>query len=163
MLQRSHILRRQYQARAASVEMDVQTVLTRIGAAAVSVVIVMVAGTAVIVIAVVVVVRVVMMVTMVIMAGFIVRVGMHKGSREGTRWSRKSHAQGWRERKQPRHHPDQGNASSASSLHARQHVAHFTRVSMMSRRFAAPLTFRAAALLRRYPLYPFRMFYHNLT
>lgn len=31
MLQRGRILRRQYQARAAGVEMDVHTVLTRIG------------------------------------------------------------------------------------------------------------------------------------
>jgi hypothetical protein len=52
MLQWRHILRRQYEARAASVEMDVQTVLTRIGRpAVVSIVVVMVAGIAVMMIA----------------------------------------------------------------------------------------------------------------
>lgn len=81
----------------------------------------MVAGITLIVITVVVVVRVAMMVTMVVMAGLIIRVGMHKGSREGTYWRRKSHAESRRERKQPGHHPDQGNAPSASSLHLRQH------------------------------------------
>jgi hypothetical protein len=78
----------------------------------------MVTRITVIVITVVVVVRVVMVVTM---AGLIIRVGVHKGSREGTHWRRKSHTQRGRERKQSDHCPDQGNAPSASSLHPRQH------------------------------------------
>jgi len=122
----------------------------------------MVAAITVVVIAVVVVVRVVMVVTTMV-PELIIGMDMHQGSREGTHWCRKSQAQGGRERKQPCHYPDQGNALSASSLHTRQHVAHFTRVSVMSRRFASPLTFRAAALVRRCPLYPFRIFYHSLT
>jgi len=95
-----------------------------------------------------------MMVAMVIMAGLIARVGVHKGPRKGTHWRRKCHAQGGRKRKQTDDCPDQGNAPSASSLHPRQH--HTTSL-------CCPIDARAAALLRRYPLYPFTMLCHSLT
>jgi hypothetical protein len=68
----------------------------------------MMASITVVVIAVVVLVmrRVVMMVTMVVMTGLIIRVRMHKRSREGTNRGCKSHAQGRRKRKQPHHRPN---------------------------------------------------------
>jgi hypothetical protein len=154
MLQCGGIQRRQHEAWAAGVEMDVHTVLTRIAyVTAVSVVVVMVSGITVIVMTVVVLVRMVM-VTMMIMAVLIIPVAVHKGSREGAHWRGKSHTQRGRKRKQPDHCPDQGNAPSAGSLYPRQH-------DLTS--FCYPLTLGVAALLRRYPLYPFRMCYHNLT
>ncbi|MFZ0853197.1 MAG: hypothetical protein WAO08_28870 [Hyphomicrobiaceae bacterium] len=102
--------------------MDVHTVLTRIGwVAAVSVVLVMMASVTVVVIAVVVVVRVVMMVTMMVMAGLIIRVRVHKRSREGTNWGCKSHAQGRSKRKQPDHRPDKSDCQRACPFQSDQH------------------------------------------
>ena len=81
----------------------------------------MVTGITVIVIAVVVVVRGVMMVTVVIMARLIIRMGMHKGSREGTHWCRKGHAQRGCERKQPNHRPDESDGPCACPFQCDQH------------------------------------------
>src|SRR4030095_2765292 len=113
----------------------------------------MVSGITVIVSPVFVLLRLVMVVVMVIMAGLIIGVGVHKGSREGTHWRRKSHTQGGRKRKQPDHCPDQGNAPSASSLHARQHDV---------TSFCCPIDPRGRGPSKAYPLDPFRMLYHNL-
>ena len=74
-----------------------------------------------VVIAMVVWVRVVMMVTMMVMAGLIIRVRVHKRSREGTNWGRKSHAQGRSKRKQPDHRPDKSDCPRTCPFQSDQH------------------------------------------
>ena len=125
------VLRWQHDARTTRVKMDVHTVLTRIGrAAAVAVVLVMMASITVVVIAVVVVVvRVVMMLTIMVMAGLIIRVRVHKRSREGTNWSCKSHAQGRSKRKQPDHRPDKSDCPRACPFQSDQHGPLITHYS----------------------------------
>ena len=74
-----------------------------------------------VVIAILVWVRVVMMVTMMVMAGLIIRVRVHKRSREGTNWGCKSHAQGRSKRKQPDHRPDKSDCPRACPFQSDQH------------------------------------------
>jgi hypothetical protein len=79
----------------------------------------MIGSITLVVIAMVVGVRVVMMVTM--MAGLIIRVRVHKRSREGTNWGCKNHAQGRSKRKQPDHRPDKSDCPRACPFQSDQH------------------------------------------